>query len=87
MDFGIDYDKLAQLTENNVSADIQLIVDDAARQALHRKEKITMRIIEEIISSKKPSLTPEQIRQYDTIRDNFEGITRKEPEKKRIGLK
>ena len=43
LDFGIDYVKLAQLTENYVSADIQLIVDDAARQALHRKEKTCLR--------------------------------------------
>ena len=87
LDFGIDYDKLALLTENYVSADITLIVNDAAMQALKIKEKITTHILEETIKGKKPSLTLEQIRYYDTIKDNFEGITKKEPEKRRIGFK
>lgn len=52
LDFGIDYEKLSRMTENFVSADIQLIVDDAARQALYRKEKITMQILEETIKNK-----------------------------------
>lgn len=68
LDFGIDYDKLSEMTENYVSADIQLIVDDAARTALYRKERITMQILEETIKNKKPSLTFEQIKQYDTLK-------------------
>ena len=87
LDFGIDYEKLARMTENYVSADIQLIVDDAARQALYRKEKITMQILEETIKNKKPSLSLEQINQYNTLRDNFEGIAEKKPERKPIGFK
>lgn len=73
LDFGIDYGKLANMTANFVSADIQLIVDDAARKALQRHEKISMQILEETIKGKKPSLTAEQIRQYEIIRDKFEG--------------
>lgn len=87
LDFGIDYEKLARMTENYVSADIQLIVDDAARQALYRKEKITMQILEETIKNKKPSLSLEQINQYNILRDNFEGIAEKKPERKPIGFK
>ena len=87
LDFGIDYEKLARMTENYVSADIQLIVDDAARQALYRKEKITMQILEETIKNKKPSLSLEQINQYNALRDNFEGIAEKKPERKPIGFK
>ena len=87
LDFGIDYEKLARMTENYVSADIQLIVDDAARQALYRKEKITMQILEETIKNKKPSISLEQINQYNTLRDNFEGIAEKKPERKPIGFK
>lgn len=87
LDFGIDYEKLSRMTENFVSADIQLIVDDAARQALYRKEKITMQILEETIKNKKPSLSVEQINQYNILRDNFEGIAEKKPERKPIGFK
>lgn len=77
LDFGIDYETLANLTANFVSADIQFIIDDAARKALSRHEKISMRILEETIKSKKPSLTAEQIRQYEAIRDKFEGVVEK----------
>lgn len=87
VDFGIDYDKLAIMTENYVSADIQLIVDDAARQALHKKEKITMQILEETIKNKKPSLTVDQIKRYETIRDALEGTTEIKTERKPIGFK
>lgn len=56
-DFGIDYSRLAGLTDGCVSSDIKFIVDEAARIALSRDEKITMFILEESIrthsSSKK----------------------------------
>lgn len=86
LDFGTDYEKLANLTENYVSADIQLIVDEAARKALSRHEKITMQILEETIKDSKPSLTIEQIRQYETIRDKFQGIEKKKPERRPVGF-
>jgi transitional endoplasmic reticulum ATPase len=86
LDFGIDYETLANLTANFVSADIQFIIDDAARKALSRHEKISMRILEETIKSKKPSLTAEQIRQYEAIRDKFEGVVEKTTERKPIGF-
>lgn len=87
LDFGINYEILANLTENYVSADIQLIVDDAARKALYRKEKITMQILEDTIKNIKTSLTLEQIKQYSTIRDNFERVAEKKPENNPIGFK
>ena len=87
LDFGIDYEKLANMTENYVSADIKLIVDEAARNALSRHEKITMRILEESIKRRKPSLTSEQMRQYEAMRDKLEGITETKTERKPIGFK
>lgn len=86
-DFGIDYDKLASLTENYVSADIRLIVDTAARLVFRRREeKITMAILEEAISDIKPSLTTEMIRRHEAIRDTFEGIKPVEPPRRKIGF-
>jgi transitional endoplasmic reticulum ATPase len=56
-DFGIDYDRLAGLTENYISADISLVIDTAARLAFRRgMDKITMALLEEAISETKPSL-------------------------------
>lgn len=51
-DFGIDYTRLAVLTNGYVSSDIRFIVDEAARFALSRNEKITMQILEESIKSR-----------------------------------
>lgn len=84
VDFGIDYEKLAEMTENYVSADIKLIVDQAARLVFRRKEKrITMAILEEAIKATKPSLTKEMIKKHEAIRDAFEG---KKQERPRIGF-
>ena len=86
-DFGIDYDKLAQLTENYISADIRLIVDTAARLVFRRREdKITMAILEEAIAGVKPSITVETIRKHEAIRDAFEGNTPASSIRRKIGF-
>lgn len=72
-DFGLDYDKLATLTENYVSADIQLIVNDAARSALNLHCKITMSILINAIQNTRPSLNEEEMRRYDKIRAKMNG--------------
>ena len=73
-DFGIDYEKLADLTENYVSADIKLIVDTAARITFRKKlDNITMGVLEDAIANVKPSLTKEMIRRHEEIRDTFQG--------------
>ena len=86
-DFGIDYDKLADLTENYVSADIRLIVDTAARLVFRRHlECITMAILEEAIGQTKPSITLETIKKHEAIRDEFEGKKPAEPQRRKIGF-
>lgn len=73
-DFGIDYDKLALLTQNYVSADITMIVDNAARLTFRRKlGKITQFTLEEVIANSKPSISLETIRRHEAIRDKFLG--------------
>lgn len=72
-DFGLDYDKLAQLTDNYVSADIELIVNDASRIALRSKSKITMAILEDVISKTKPSLTANELKKYLNIKAKMDG--------------
>lgn len=75
VDFGIDYEYLASLTENYVSADIKLLVDMAARLVFRRKmSKITMSVLEEVIRDSRPSISMEIIRQHEAIRDKFLGI-------------
>lgn len=72
-DFGLDYDRLAELTKNYVSADIKLIVDDASRAALKRHCKITMDLLEKSIFNTRPSLSDKELSRYEKIRMEMEG--------------
>lgn len=85
-DFGIDYDRLADMTENYVAADITHIIDEAARLAFSREsDKITMAFLEEAIGQSKPSLTSQQIKRHEIIRDKFMGIKQRNT-RNRIGF-
>jgi transitional endoplasmic reticulum ATPase len=84
-DFGLDYDKLATLTEDYVSADIEMIVNDASRIALRQKSKITMAIIEDVISKTKPSLSKSELEKYKIIKAKMDG-EQKKPTRRRVGF-
>lgn len=86
-ELGIDYEKLASMTENYVSADIQLIIDQAARKTFKNKENhITMSVLCESITSTKPSVSLEQIKKHEAIRDAFQN-DKKEKQRPRIGFR
>jgi len=72
-DFGLDYDKLSVLTEDYVSADLEMIVNDASRIALRQKSRITMAILENVISKTRPSLTKKELEKYQSIKAKMEG--------------
>ncbi|WP_289159083.1 AAA family ATPase [uncultured Muribaculum sp.] len=72
-DFGLDYDRLARLTENYVFSDLTLIINDASRKALMAKSKITMTILEETIRHTKSSLSSSDIEKYNKIKAQMEG--------------
>jgi transitional endoplasmic reticulum ATPase len=74
-DFGIDYSKLAELTKNYVSADIQLIVNDASRKALKNRSKITMTILVDAIGNTKQSISDSELLKYEKIRAKMNGET------------
>lgn len=73
IDFGLDYSELARLTEGYISADISLIANDAAREALHRHAKITMQLLRETIANHRPSLNSEELARYERIRAEMDG--------------
>ena len=83
-DFGLDYEELAGLTENYVSADIQLIVNDASRAALKQHSKITMGLLRIAIINTRPSLSVAELERYQKIKAQMEG---EEPSKRRVGFK
>lgn len=88
-DFGLDYEELATLTEGYVSADIQLIVNDASRSALKARSKITMVLLKAAIQNTRPSLGAEELKRYEAIRAKMNGETsdNKRNERPRIGFK
>ena len=62
---GIDFDKLAQLTERNfVSSDIELIADNAARVGLKQDKPIDQEILVDVIKNFRPSISAEGIDYY-----------------------
>lgn len=86
-DFGLDYDELAELTRNYVSADIQLIVNNAARTALKNHSRITMDMLKDAISKVRPSLDDKELQRYEEIRAQMNGEIIKKEERRKIGFK
>lgn len=88
LDFGIDYDHLAKLTENYVSADIKFIVDEASRYAKREKSRITMKILEDVIKKTKPSVSLVELEKYEKIRAEMDGENKdKQNIRPKIGFK
>lgn len=85
-DFGLDYSRLADMTENYVSADVQLIVNDASRTALKAKSKITMAILTEAISNVKQSLSDQELTKYERLRALMNGESIENNNRPRIGF-
>ena len=83
-DFGIDYAYLVDRTQNFVASDIKLLADNAARNTRRAgKRKITMDILKETLQEYKPTVSLDEIRRFEKIRDQFEG---KKEEARRIGF-
>ncbi|MDR1914804.1 MAG: AAA family ATPase [Clostridiales bacterium] len=69
LDFGIDYERLATLTENYVSSDIKLLIDEASRKTIRDKAKrISMETLEFIIKNQKPTISLTELNKYEEIR-------------------
>jgi transitional endoplasmic reticulum ATPase len=71
LDFGIDCEQLSGLTENYVSADIELLVNEAARLALRAKSRISMRILEDVIKATQPSVPLSELKKYEKIKEKI----------------
>ena len=86
-DFGLDYHQLADMTQGYVSADIQLIVNDASRNALRQHSKITMELLKAAITNTAPSLSNNELRKYERIRAMMNGKEmKKSDDRPRIGF-
>ena len=81
----IDYDRLADMTENFVASDIAYIVNDAATRAFEDDVDITQGLLEEVIKENSPSVSPQVLKSYEEMRKKMES-SNKESERPRIGF-
>jgi transitional endoplasmic reticulum ATPase len=81
----INYEQLADKTENFVASDIAYIVNDAATRAFEDDVDITQELLEEVIKENNPSVSSKDLKFYEEMRKNMES-SGKEPERPRIGF-
>lgn len=87
LDFGIDYDRLSNLTENYVSSDIESIVNEATSIAMADDSRITIGLLEKVIKSFKP-FPKEELKKYEVIKAKMDGeIIEQKNDRPRIGFK
>ena len=93
-DFGLDYDRLARLTENYVSSDIKFLVDEASRKSVQEyrngkaeSSRLTMKILEFIINQQHPTVSLKELRKYEEIRTRIEKDHSDKDDRPRIGFK
>ncbi|KGN98307.1 AAA family ATPase [Porphyromonas sp. COT-290 OH3588] len=72
LELGINYEELVALTEGYVSADIERLVNDAARRALIERVRIGLVHLKQAISDNKPSLSKAELDRYEKIRQEVE---------------
>ena len=68
---GIKYSKLAELTDGIVASDVEFIVNQSSHKAAMLDVRISMNILQEIISTFKPSVSREVIEKYQKEHLNF----------------
>lgn len=72
LDFGIEFDKLSELTEQYVSSDIESIVNEATSIAMADDSRISMSLLEKVIKSFKP-FPNEELKKYELIKAKMNG--------------
>lgn len=72
-ELGIDYDRLADISENFVASDIAYIVNEVARDALEQDCNITQEMLEDKVRQTSPSVSKKTIEQYEALRQELEG--------------
>jgi transitional endoplasmic reticulum ATPase len=86
-ELGLEYDTLADMTQNYMSSDIKYLCDEASRKALKLDAKISMDILKETISSIRPSISLKVLEKYDDIKSKIEGIDQDDTERPTIGFR
>jgi transitional endoplasmic reticulum ATPase len=66
----IDFKRLAELSENYVSSDIKFMVNEASRNALKERVKISQKHIEDVIQKTDPSVSENQLKRYEAFKNS-----------------
>ena len=72
VELGLNYDRLAELTENYVSSDIRFLVDESARTALKNSVRISNNILYDTIKENLPSISYSVLMSYSEINKNID---------------
>ena len=88
----IDMELLSKLTDGYTSSDISYMVKESARNSFEasiqteskQAVKISQAMIEDVISKTKPSVSADEVRQYEKMRDEY--IRKNGSERRRIGF-
>lgn len=86
---GIDFARLASLTQNFVASDIAYVVNDATQRAFDDNVDISQSLLEEVISENVPSVTESDLLVYEQIKETLDGKGSKtsiSKERKHIGF-
>ena len=70
VDKDINYNRLAELTINYVSSDINFLVNEASRNALKGRGNISQNHLEEVIKRYPPSISERQLKKYEIFKNN-----------------
>ncbi len=73
IDLGLNYDKLAAMTDNYVASDIKYLIDQASRHALKSRARITLEIFSTVIAETKPSVSINELEKYERLKEKLEG--------------
>lgn len=87
VDLGIDYKQLADATENYASVDLKNICDEASRQALRLKKRISMKLLQNTIKETRPSSTIAELKKYRAVKAKMEGLADNTNDRPSIGFK
>jgi transitional endoplasmic reticulum ATPase len=84
-ELGINFKKIAEATNNYVSSDIKFLCDEASRNALKNKVRISNEILMNVISQNKPSVSLLELQKFTAIKNKMDSDNTDKP-KSKIGF-
>lgn len=87
VEFGINYEELANKTDKYVASDIEFIVTESARRAYRTKTRISQELLLQVLSNTNPSVSEEDLNFYQNQRLLFEKSKNKKNNRNLLGFR